>query len=175
MSVEKCRASASRAWLAYLSAARFRARDREKSTAIDRTITRNAQTVGLDVDCLVKEQPCDRLVDDPDAGDQQEHGLEQRREVLELAVAVGVFAIGGPAGDPHRPERDGRRHQVEPGMGGLGKNAQAVGPEADAQLGRVSRIAANSDDVATRRFSRSACASDSCVGKVCICSLTGKQ
>ena len=29
MSVEKCRASASRAWLAYLSAARFKARDRE--------------------------------------------------------------------------------------------------------------------------------------------------
>ena len=44
-----------------------------------------------------EEQPLDRLVDDPDAGDQQQQGLEQRREVLDLAVAVGVLAVGGPA------------------------------------------------------------------------------
>ena len=45
-----------------------------------------------------------------------------------------MLAVGRLAGDPHRPERNGGGHQVEAGMGGLGKDAQAIGPQADAQL-----------------------------------------
>ncbi len=45
-----------------------------------------------------------------------------------------MFAVGGPAGDADGPERDGGGHQIEPRMKGLGEDAQAVGPEADAEF-----------------------------------------
>src|SRR5260370_13534571 len=45
-SVEKCSASASRAWLSYLLAMRPRARDRHQSTAIEISITAKAQMDG---------------------------------------------------------------------------------------------------------------------------------
>src|SRR5271166_5516746 len=46
MSVEKCKASASIAWLSYLAAMRPRARERHASTAMDRNMTTNAATLG---------------------------------------------------------------------------------------------------------------------------------
>ena len=42
------------------------------------------------------EQPAYRFVDDPHAGHQQQHGLKQRGEVLDFAVAVEMGAIGRP-------------------------------------------------------------------------------
>ena len=44
-SVEKCRASASSAWLRYFLAARSRARERERSTAMETAITAKAQAL----------------------------------------------------------------------------------------------------------------------------------
>ncbi len=46
MSVEKCSASASNAWLSYFIAMVPSARDRHTSTPIDSSITRNAYDVG---------------------------------------------------------------------------------------------------------------------------------
>src|SRR5450432_3601511 len=46
MSVEKCRASACKAWLSYLFAIFPRARERQKSTAMETSIARNAASVG---------------------------------------------------------------------------------------------------------------------------------
>ena len=134
MSVEKCRASASRAWLENLSAAFFSARERERSTTIERITTTNAQGLIAKWNVFVEEQPLRRFMDDPNAGDKQQQGLEEGREVLDLSVAVGVLAVGGPAGDAHGPERHGGGQQVEPRMQGLGENAQAVGREPDAEL-----------------------------------------
>ncbi len=45
-SVEKCKASASRAWLEYLSAARLSALDREISMTIEKITTTKAQMFG---------------------------------------------------------------------------------------------------------------------------------
>src|SRR4051812_475851 len=45
-SVEKCSASASRAWLSYFTAIRLSARERHQSTAMEQNITRNAVTLG---------------------------------------------------------------------------------------------------------------------------------
>jgi hypothetical protein len=44
MSVLKCRASASNAWLLYLTAARLRTRERVTSMMIEISMTTNAQT-----------------------------------------------------------------------------------------------------------------------------------
>ena len=45
MSVEKCSASASSAWLSYFFATRLSVREREKSMTMERNITRKAQMV----------------------------------------------------------------------------------------------------------------------------------
>jgi len=71
-------------------------------------------------------EPVDRLVDDPHAGHQQQQGFEHRREVLDFAVAVEVRAVRRLARVPHRQERQQRRHEVEPRVRSLGKNAQAA-------------------------------------------------
>ena len=46
ISVEKCKASASRAWLWYFFDTRSKAREREKSTTIESMTTRNAHGLG---------------------------------------------------------------------------------------------------------------------------------
>ena len=72
--------------------------------------------------------------EEPEAG--EERRLGQGREVLGLAVSVGVGAIGGPAGHPDCKEREQRRDEVCAGVDRLGQEAEAVRPEADAELDR---------------------------------------
>ena len=62
----------------------------------------------LDLNVL-KEQPLDRLVHDPNAGQQQQAGFDEGGEILNFAVAVLVVRIGGLVGNPHREKRDQRR------------------------------------------------------------------
>ena len=88
---------------------------------------------GLDLHGL-EEQPLDRLVDDPDARDQQQEGLNQRREVLDLAMPVEVLLVGRPVRKADGKEGDQGRHQIEAGMGGLGQDAQAASQQAHDQL-----------------------------------------
>ena len=85
---------------------------------------------------VVEKEPVARFVDDPHAGDQQQQRLEQRREILELAVAVGMLAVGGQARHPHGPKRHGGGDQVQGGMRRFGQNAQAVRPQADDDFDR---------------------------------------
>ena len=61
MSVEKCSASACSAWLSYFAAIVPSARERQKSTAMEKNKVRNAADAGLDLH-MVKEQTLDRLV-----------------------------------------------------------------------------------------------------------------
>ena len=110
------------------------ARLREKSTAIDSITTRKAQRLTFHCGPLLEDQALDGLVDDPQAGSQEEDGFQQGGEVFGLSPSVGVFLAGRPAGDPHGPERHAGGHEVQAGMGGLGEDAQAVGEDSDDQL-----------------------------------------
>ena len=71
---------------------------------------------------------------DPGRGQDEDRGLAERREVLRLAVAVGVLVIGGPLGDADRVQRQQRGRRVDAGVHGLGEDAEAAGEEADEQL-----------------------------------------
>jgi len=82
----------------------------------------------------VKEHALNCLIDDPGAGEEEEARFDQRREVFDLAVAVGVVAVGRLIGVAHGQQGDDGGHQVQSGMGGLGQDAQALGHEADDQL-----------------------------------------
>ena len=76
----------------------------------------------------------DGLVDDPGAGGEQEDGLDEGREILDLAVAVGVFVVGRLVGEMDGQERDDGRDEVEGGVGGLGQDAEAPRRKADDEL-----------------------------------------
>ena len=73
-------------------------------------MTRKAQRLGSTRD-VAEEDPLDGLVDDPGAGDEEEHGLDEGGEVLDLAVAVGVGLVGGPVRDADGDEGDERRRR----------------------------------------------------------------
>jgi hypothetical protein len=82
-----------------------------------------------DLDLRVMEsQPPHRLPHDPRAGEQQQQGFAQRREVLDLAVPVEVRTVGGPSGETHGEKGQAGGHQVQAGMRRLGQDSQASGP-----------------------------------------------
>jgi len=81
-----------------------------------------------------EEEALDRFINDPDAGEEQQEGLEQSGEVFDLAVAIGVLKVGGAAGEAHGEQGDHRRDQIEGGMGGLGQNAHTAGHQAGDDL-----------------------------------------
>ncbi len=64
----------------------------------------------------------------------EDRGFGQRREVLGLAVPVGMPRIRRPAGNPEREERQQRRDQVGPGVDRLGDEAEAPAREAGTEL-----------------------------------------
>ena len=84
--------------------------------------------VGVDMNGGAKEQTFHRLPDDPDTSAQEQHGLEERRQVLYLAVAVGMLGVCGSARNPHRPQRDHRRGQIQTRVQRLSHNTQAACP-----------------------------------------------
>ena len=79
-------------------------------------------------------QPDDCLCHDPHRGQQQEPGLDERREVFDLPVTILMVGVGWFVRDSHRKQRDERRQQVKSGMGRLGENAQAGGARAHHDL-----------------------------------------
>jgi len=84
---------------------------------------------------VLHEEPLHRLDDDPEAGQQQEEGLHQGGEVLDLAVAVLVLRVRRAAGDADRQKREARGQQIESGVQRLGEDPQGVGSEPDHELG----------------------------------------
>ena len=133
MSVEKCRASASRAWLSYLRAMRPRARERHQSTRHRKQHHGEGGDRGLDIDAA-KEEAEHGLVDDPGAGQQQQAGFDEGGKVFDFAVAVLVVGVGGLVGDADRKKGQQRCDQIEPGVRGFGENAEAAGGNADYDL-----------------------------------------
>ena len=84
---------------------------------------------GLDLD-VMKEEAFSGFVDDPDAGEQQQAGLDEGGEVLHFAVPVLVIGVGRLVGNPDRHQRDDGGDQIERGVQGFRKNAQAAGGDA---------------------------------------------
>jgi hypothetical protein len=94
------------------------------------------QRVPAWIDPAVREpyQAPERAPRDQEAHQHEDRRLRQRRQVLGLAVTVGMPRIGRPACDPDRDEGEDRRDQVGPGMGRLGKEAEAVRRDAGDEL-----------------------------------------
>ncbi len=66
------------------------------------------------------------FVNDVNGSEDKQPGFDERGEIFKLAVAVRVALVRRPVGDTHREKRDDRGDEVEAGMQGLGKNAEAV-------------------------------------------------
>ena len=92
-----------------------------------------SRDAGLDLD-VVKEQPLDRLVDDPNTGKQEQTGFDKRGEILHLAMSVLMVGVGRLVGDSNRHQRDDCRDQIEHGVQGFGEYAQAAGGHAHHNL-----------------------------------------
>ena len=96
-----------------------------------------------------QKQSPESLIDDPDAGDEQQARLDKRRKTLEFAVAVLVVGIRRLVAHPHREQRDHGSHQVKAGVQRLGENAQAPGGkphhkfQSRDQHGGKNRVARN--------------------------------
>jgi len=88
---------------------------------------------GFDVD-FAEEDPAHGLVDDPGAGEEEQQGLDEGRDVLDLAVSVGVRFVRRPVRDTDGDEGDQRGDEVESRMGGLGQDAERAAEEADDEL-----------------------------------------
>ena len=109
---------------------------RETSTTSTTPSTTNAHQAASTSRAAATRQPADRLVDDDAADDQQERALGERGEVLGLAVAVGVVAVGRPDRDAQRVERQERRDEVGAGVRRLGDHRQRAGEQARDELQR---------------------------------------
>ena len=101
--------------------------------AIDDDDDEEGPQARVDMD-LTEEDPPDGLVDDPGAGDEEEHRLDEGGEVLDLAVAVRVGLVGRPVRDADGDEGDERGDEIEPRMGGLGQDAERAAEETDDEL-----------------------------------------
>ncbi len=82
-----------------------------------------------------EKQAPHRLPDDPGTGAEKQQRLEERRQILDLSVAVGVPGVGRSARNTHRPQCDQGCGQVEARVHRLGDDTQATGPQADHDLG----------------------------------------
>ncbi len=74
------------------------------------------------------------LVDDPDAGEQKQAGLDEGGEVFHFAVAVLVIGVSRLVGDPHRHQSDNGGNQIKHRMQSFRKNAQAARGYTDDDL-----------------------------------------
>jgi hypothetical protein len=100
---------------------------------MEMAITRNDHTRGLDV-AASEDQPLAGLVGDPHAGREEEPGLEEGREVLDLPMAVEVIAVRRLRGGADRPEGHQRGEQVDARVRRLGEDADGPGGETDHHL-----------------------------------------
>ncbi len=87
----------------------------------------------------VPGETVNRLIRDHDARDDQDRALAERRQVLGLAVAVGMLAVCGTPGDADGEERQQRRDQVGGRVDRLGDQPQAVREQTHDQLDRHQR------------------------------------
>ena len=67
-------------------------------------------------------EPADRLVDDPHGGRENEDRLDGARDVLELAVTVGMALVRGFTCFAYAKQGDERGDQVDSRMDGFGED-----------------------------------------------------
>ena len=60
--------------------------------------------------------------------------LQERRETLHFAVAVGVVGVGRTVGHAHRQKGNDRGDEIQAGMQGLGEHAEAPRQVAEKNL-----------------------------------------
>ena len=87
----------------------------------------------LDFDAA-EEETNHGLVNDPDAGEQQQSGFHESGEILDFAVTVLVLGVGGLIGNADGEECQNGGDQVESGVRGFGQDAQAAGRDSDHNL-----------------------------------------
>ena len=147
----KCSASAASAWLLVSRAVRCSARARQKFTAISISSTTNgiAEIVGGG-DAFAQAAPG---FDQNAAGQHVEQRDDaERRQALELAVAVMMLVVRGPVGNPHhQPGDDGRDH-VDRGVQRLGDQRETADGDADHELRRGHAGAGEDRDRRDRGF-----------------------
>ena len=141
----KCSASAASAWLLVSRAVRCSARARQKFTMMSITSTTNgiADSVGGGAPSL---QPAPGF-DQNAAGQHIEQGDDaERRQALELAVAVMMLVVRRPVGNPHhQPGDDGGDH-VDRGVQRFGDQRQTADGDADREFRRGHRGAGEDRD-----------------------------
>lgn len=89
--------------------------------------------VRVDLEVLAEEAPI-RLDEDPDAGGEEQDGLQERGEVFDLAVPVVVFVVGGAHRDADREEGEERGREIQSGVHRFREDPQAVGGEPHDEL-----------------------------------------
>ena len=71
------------------------------------------------------------------AGQHIEHRDDaERRQALDLAVAVMMFLVGGAVGNPHHQPGDDGRDQIDRGVQRLGNQRETADGDADHEFGR---------------------------------------
>src|SRR4030042_820324 len=85
------------------------------------------------------EKTVSGFVQDPKTGQQEKQGLKKCGEIFHLAVSVAVGAIRRFARNTDCQEGHHRGHEIESGMGGFGKYAEAAGakPYDDLETGQA--------------------------------------
>ena len=88
--------------------------------------------------CRIPE-PLQRRPGDGERGYQDQRALETAREVLGLAVAVGVLLVGGAGGEGEHRQRHNRRSEVDQRLDRVGKQADRAGQQVRTPLQRDGR------------------------------------
>ena len=125
--MERVRESAA---LEYARAARTETTVREMSIAITSADRREHPPVPSTLDSIQPASRATARAPTATLTSEQHSGLCERGEVLGLAVAVLVRAVGGPARDPDREEREERRHEIGARVQRLRHEPEAAAREA---------------------------------------------
>ena len=72
----------------------------------------------------------------PPAEEQEQRRLAERRDVLELSVAIGVRGVGRPVRHPHRHPGHAGREEIDAGMQRVGDQREAADGQPDDKLRR---------------------------------------
>jgi len=81
---------------------------------------------GLDVNGM-KEEAVESLVNNVEGGENEKAGFQERGEIFEFAVAVGMTRVSRPIGNADREKGDDGGDEVQAGMEGFGKDAKTAG------------------------------------------------
>ncbi|MEY9570555.1 hypothetical protein ABH978_006394 [Bradyrhizobium ottawaense] len=147
----KCSASAASAWLSGLARGAVQGAgapeiDDDVDHQHDERHGRNGRRRGS------LAQPAVGLDQDAAGKHVEQGGHTERRDALQLAVAVMVLLVGRLVGHPHHSPGDDGRDQVDRGVQGLGDQRERADRDADRELGRRHAAAGEDGDRGDRGF-----------------------